>query len=545
MTPWFGLHLPNYTFPDTPPERLFDRVVELASAAETAGFGLVTGMDHFYQIRGVGPETDPMLEVYTMLAALSQRTGRVRLGALVTGVTYRNPAILAKIVTTLDVVSGGRAVLGLGAAWNEEEHAGYGADFPPVRERMDRLDEALTICRLMFTEDRPSFAGHYYRIDRALNVPRPIQPGGPKIIVGGGGEQRTLKIAAKHADMTHWFPLGLETLLHKKAVLEEHCAAIGRDPATIELTMATPVLLATSDADGAALLARLPPERRAAGGDHSGAGRGGAPTVPRRRLHRLHVQQPGPADGRGDRPGRRGASAHQGGLIARECSDRWWSDSPEPEAGLVLCPGREQGRVRHGRPDAGTGRSGRACEHEEIRAAARTRGRASCAASRRAEDGRRGSRRSRRPARAARPGTSSRGAGFAVEELGGVAVAQVRERDLRRARSPVSVGDGDEHAVAAARGEGDVFVGVGVLVALLGAAPGERDGDAIGRRFADGADVGVVATGEQDGVHVDVGFGSGFSAKRRLSTGRPPITCSCRIRSSASGVQLRYQVPSG
>ena len=263
MTPWFGLHLPNYTFPDTPPERLFDRVVELASAAETAGFGLVTGMDHFYQIRGVGPETDPMLEVYTMLAALSQRTGRVRLGALVTGVTYRNPAVLAKIVTTLDVVSGGRAVLGLGAAWNEEEHAGYGADFPPVRERMDRLDEALTICRLMFTEDRPSFAGHYYRIDRALNVPRPIQPGGPKIIVGGGGEQRTLKIAAKHADMTHWFPLGLETLLHKKAVLEEHCAAIGRDPATIELTMATPVLLATSDADGAALLARLPPERRA------------------------------------------------------------------------------------------------------------------------------------------------------------------------------------------------------------------------------------------------------------------------------------------
>ena len=264
MTPWFGLHLPNYTFPATPPERLFDRVVELASAAETAGFGLVTAMDHFYQIRGVGPETDPMLEVYATLAALSQRTSRVRLGALVTGVTYRNPAILAKTVTTLDVISGGRAVLGLGAAWNEDEHRGYGVHFPPLRERMDRLDEALTICRAMFTKDRPTFEGRHYQIDRALNVPRPIQPGGPRILVGGGGEQRTLRIAAKHADMTHWFPLGLEVLRHKKEVLERHCAAIGRDPATIELTMATPVLLALTEADGAALLARLPPERRAA-----------------------------------------------------------------------------------------------------------------------------------------------------------------------------------------------------------------------------------------------------------------------------------------
>ena len=264
MTPWFGLHLPNYTFPGTPPERLFDRIVELASAAEAAGFSLVTAMDHFYQIRGVGPDTDPMLEVYATLAALSQRTSRVRLGALVTGVTYRNPAILAKTVTTLDVVSGGRAVLGLGAAWNDDEHAGYGVPFPPLRERMDRLDEALTICRAMFTQDRPTFEGRHYRIEGALNVPRPIQPGGPRIIVGGGGEQRTLKIAAKHADMTHWFPLGLEALLHKKEVLERHCAEIGRDPATIELTMATPVLLALTEADGAALLARLPPERRAA-----------------------------------------------------------------------------------------------------------------------------------------------------------------------------------------------------------------------------------------------------------------------------------------
>ncbi len=264
MTPWFGLHLPNYTFADLPPERLFDRIVELAVAADEAGFSLVTVMDHFYQIQGVGPETDPMLEAYATLAALSQRTSHVRLGALVSGVTYRNPAFLAKQVTTLDVLSGGRAMLGLGAAWNETEHRGYGYDFPPIRERMDRLDEALTICRAMFTEERPSFDGRYYRIEAARNVPRPIQAGGPPIMIGGGGEQRTLKIAARHADMTHWFPLGLETLRHKTEVLAMHCEAIGRDPASIERTMATPVLLALDETAGAVLLARLPPERRAA-----------------------------------------------------------------------------------------------------------------------------------------------------------------------------------------------------------------------------------------------------------------------------------------
>jgi len=264
MAPWFGLHLPNYTYPGSPPEAILDRTVELVSAAETAGFGLVTVMDHFYQIRGVGPETDPMLEAYAMLAALSQRTRTVRLGALVTGVTYRNPAILAKTVTTLDVLSGGRAVLGLGAAWNEDEHRGYGVEFPPVKERMDRLDEALAICTAMFREERPTFHGRHYRIEAALNVPRPIQPGGPKVIIGGGGEQRTLRIAAKYADMTHWFPLGMDVLRHKDEVLVRHCEAVGRDPSTIERTMATPVLLAPDDASGKRLLERLPPERRAA-----------------------------------------------------------------------------------------------------------------------------------------------------------------------------------------------------------------------------------------------------------------------------------------
>jgi F420-dependent oxidoreductase-like protein len=262
MPVWFGYHMPSFTFPGVPPRGLFDHVASLAVAAEEAGFSLVTVMDHFYQITGVGPETDPMLEAYSTLGALSQRTKRVRLGALVTGVTYRNPALLAKTVTTLDVLSGGRALLGIGAAWNDSEHEGYGFDFPRVGERMDRLDEALTIIQAMFTEDRPSFDGVHYRIHDALNVPRPIQAGGPRILVGGGGEQRTLRIAAKHADMTHWFPLGKELLRHKTELLEGYCEDIGRDPATIERTMATPVLLAANEQEAQAALARVPEERR-------------------------------------------------------------------------------------------------------------------------------------------------------------------------------------------------------------------------------------------------------------------------------------------
>jgi len=186
--PWFGFHMPNFTYPDVPPERLFDRVIEQATAAEEAGFALVTVMDHLYQIRGVGPESDPMLEAYTTLGAIAARTSKVRLGTLLTGVTYRNPAMLVKQVTTLDVISHGRAMLGIGAAWNEDEHKGYGIEFPPIKERMDRLEEALTIAKAMFTEDRPTFEGRYSRIDRALNVPRPLQPGGPPIMVGGSGE---------------------------------------------------------------------------------------------------------------------------------------------------------------------------------------------------------------------------------------------------------------------------------------------------------------------------------------------------------------------
>ncbi len=262
MSVWFGFHLPSFTHPDTPPEQLFDRVVEQAQAAEEAGFDLVTVMDHLYQIGGVGDVNEPMLEGWLALAALARETSRVRLGTLVTGVTYRNPAMLAKEVTTLDTISGGRAILGIGAAWNDVEHEGYGIDFPPVRERMDRLEEALAIIKAMFTEDRPSFQGNYYRIDQALNVPRPVQAGGPRILIGGGGEQRTLRIAARYADMTHWFAIGLEALKHKTDVLMRHCEEIGRDPSTIERTIGAPVIVTGSEAETKAMLEVVPPERR-------------------------------------------------------------------------------------------------------------------------------------------------------------------------------------------------------------------------------------------------------------------------------------------
>jgi F420-dependent oxidoreductase-like protein len=263
MKALFGFHMPNYTHPGVPHEDLFDRVVHQAKAAEAAGFDLVTVMDHLYQIRGIGPETDPMLEAYTTLAALAANTSRVKLGTLVTGVTYRNPALLVKQVTTLDVISKGRAILGIGAAWNEDEHRGYGIEFPPIGQRMDRLDEALTIAKLMFTEDRPSFEGKHYRIDRALNVPRPIQAGGPKILIGGTGERRTLRLLAQHGDIGHWFGGPIEELNRKKQIFFEHCEAVKRDPSEVQLTLGAGLVLVENEKDGDAILERLTPERRA------------------------------------------------------------------------------------------------------------------------------------------------------------------------------------------------------------------------------------------------------------------------------------------
>ena len=260
--PFFVYHMPSFTFPGVPDSQRFEHVASTVLAAEEAGFDLVTVMDHFYQIPGVGAEEEPMLEAYSTLAALAARTSRIRLGAMVSGVTYHNPALLAKTVTTLDTISGGRAVLGLGAAWYEAEHVGLGVTFPPIGERMDRLEEALQICRLMFTTERPSFEGRFYRIERALNNPRPLQPGGPKILVGGVGERRTLQLVARYADIANWFGT-FEEVMHLREVLERHCEAEGRDPATILRTVSLPIVLARDAAGAARTLARLPAGRRA------------------------------------------------------------------------------------------------------------------------------------------------------------------------------------------------------------------------------------------------------------------------------------------
>ncbi len=230
-----GLQIPNFSYAGVSDGELFGRVAEIATAAEESGFDSVWVMDHFYQIAVVGPRTDPMLEAYTLLGGIAARTKKVSLGTMVTGVTYRNPALLAKQVTTLDLVSSGRAILGIGAAWNEDEHNGYGFRYPPIAERMDRLEEALEICRAMFTQEAPSFSGSHYSIEQALNIPRPIRPTGIPILVGGSGERRTLALVAKYADACNLFG-DLATIGHKLEVLERHCEAVGRDPASITKT---------------------------------------------------------------------------------------------------------------------------------------------------------------------------------------------------------------------------------------------------------------------------------------------------------------------
>ncbi len=244
----FGLQIPSFTFSGVADHDLFEKVVQIAMTAEESGFDSVWVMDHFYQIAGVGPRTDPMLEAYTLLGGIAARTQHASLGTMVTGVTYRNPALLAKTVTTLDVVSRGRAILGIGAAWHDDEHAGYGFPFPPVAERMDRLEEALQICRAMFTQDAPSFSGRHYVIESALNVPRPLRPQGIPILVGGSGERRTLRLVAQYADACNLFG-DVQTMKHKLDVLHRHCDEVGRDPAEITKTRLGALVIAETQAE--------------------------------------------------------------------------------------------------------------------------------------------------------------------------------------------------------------------------------------------------------------------------------------------------------
>ncbi len=250
-----GLHLPNFNYPDTPTEDLFERVVAIARAAEDSGFSSFSVMDHFHQIPPVGPRERNMLEGNTTLAAVAARTSTITLGLLVGGVTYRNPAHVAKITTTLDVISGGRAILGLGAAWFEEEHDAYGFAFPPLRERFEHLEDALRICRKMFTEEEPSYEGRHHSITNVLNNPRPLR-GDIPIMVGGSGEKKTLRLVARHADACNVFG-DLERFRHLMGVLDRHCEDVGRDPKEITRTTMARVCIAPTEREAAAKLAAL------------------------------------------------------------------------------------------------------------------------------------------------------------------------------------------------------------------------------------------------------------------------------------------------
>jgi F420-dependent oxidoreductase-like protein len=228
-----GLHIPDFTWQGGPPE-LRVRLGEIARLAEQAGFDRISVMDHVWQIRNVGPAEHEMLEAYTTLGYLAARTERVKLLTLVTAVVYRDPGLLAKAVTTLDVLSGGRAMLGIGAAWKEEEARGLGLLFPPTAERFERLEEALRICLQMWSDDEGPFDGKYYQLGRTLNSPQSLSRPHPPILIGGSGERKTLRLVAQYADSCNIF--GGPELAHKLEVLQEHCAAVGRDYAEIEKT---------------------------------------------------------------------------------------------------------------------------------------------------------------------------------------------------------------------------------------------------------------------------------------------------------------------
>src|SRR5713101_6850761 len=211
-------------------------VGDLAQRAEALGVRTLSFMDHFFQMDWMAPARDPMLEGYSALGFVAGRTERLRLRLLVTGVTYRHPGLLAKTVTTLDVVSGGRAELGIGAAWYEREHLGLGVRFPSTRERFERLEEALEICLQMWSDDDGPYRGRYYELEETLCSPRPVSAPRPRIMIGGSGERKTLRLVARFADACNIFG-GVEEVAHKVQVLLRHCAEVGRDPGEIEVTV--------------------------------------------------------------------------------------------------------------------------------------------------------------------------------------------------------------------------------------------------------------------------------------------------------------------
>jgi len=217
------------------PATMGAEVGALAVQAEAMGVRTLSFMDHFFQMEAMAPAEDPMLEGYTALGFIAGRTETLRLRLLVTGVTYRHPGLLAKTVTTLDVLSAGRAELGIGAAWYEREHRGLGVPFPPVSERFERLEETLQICLQMWSEDDGPYEGTHYRLAETLCHPDPVSSPRPRIMIGGSGEKKTLRLVAQYADACNFFG-GPDEIAHKLEVLRGHCETVGRDPGEIEVT---------------------------------------------------------------------------------------------------------------------------------------------------------------------------------------------------------------------------------------------------------------------------------------------------------------------
>ncbi len=245
-----GLQVPSFTWPNGQ-SQLGDTFGLIAERAERAGLYSLWVMDHFFQIRNVGPAENEMLEGWSALAFAAGRTNRIKLGTMVTGVTYRYPGILVKTATTLDALSHGRAYFGIGAAWNEEEHAGLGVHFPPLAERFERLEEALQIALQMWSGDEKPYQGKHYTLARPLNSPLSVQKPHPPILIGGTGERKTLRMVAQYGDACNLFlRLGKDEVKRKLDVLREHCATLGRPYEQIEKTSLDTIRLTRDGRDG-------------------------------------------------------------------------------------------------------------------------------------------------------------------------------------------------------------------------------------------------------------------------------------------------------
>ena len=246
-----GYQIPNFTYPDTTAAELFPAIVAQAVEAENSGFDTVLVMDHFYQLPLLGEPDEPMIECYTLLAALAQHTSRVRLSALVTGNTYRHPTLLAKEVTALDVVSGGRAQLGIGAGWFELEHDSLGYDFGTFTDRFEKLEEALRIIIPMLRGERPSLGGQWYQVSEAINSPPPLSS--IPVMIGGGGERKTLRMVAQYANESNIICAPNE-IGRKFGALDAHCERLGRDRSEITVSLQTSVCLAPTHEEAVAEL---------------------------------------------------------------------------------------------------------------------------------------------------------------------------------------------------------------------------------------------------------------------------------------------------